>query len=140
MISSLQVTTAEVVPIDTMFYKIIANIVVVIHFLWILFLLFGAFWGIKNIKVRVVHIGGLIFAVTIQVFDWYCPLTNLETWLRSKYEPTLSYGSSFIIHYIDKIIYIELPRSLIFILSILLCAINAWFYLKIYKKDGRKKA
>ena len=47
---------------------------------------------------------------------------------------------AFIIHYIDKIIYIELPRSLIFILSILLCAINAWFYLKIYKKDGRKKA
>jgi len=34
------------------------------------------------------------------------------------------------IHYIEKIIYIELSRSHIFTLSILLCAINAWFYLR----------
>jgi hypothetical protein len=115
-----------------MLYKVFADIVVVIHLLWILFLLFGAFWGIKNRKAKIIHIAGLTFAVTIQVFDWYCPLTHLETWLRSQYEPTLSYTGSFIIHYIEKIVYIELPRSLIFVLSIVLCAINAWLY-------GRKK-
>jgi len=118
-----------------MLYKIIADSVVVIHFLWIAFLIFGAFLGIKNAIARVIHITGLIFAVTIQLFDWYCPLTHLETWLRSKYEPTVSYTGSFIIHYIEKIVYIELSRSLIFILSILLCAINASFYLRRKQTD-----
>jgi hypothetical protein len=116
--------------IKPMLYKIIADMVITIHFLWILFLLFGAAWGIKNRKAKIIHIAGLTFALTIQVFDWYCPLTYLETWLRSKYSPASSYSGPFIIHYIETIVYIELPRSLVLISSILLCVINAWLYLR----------
>ena len=118
---------------DTMLYKILADIVVSLHLSWIMFLIFGALSGIKNKGVRIVHISGLVFAVIIQVFGWYCPLTYLEVWLRSKHDPTLSYAGSFIIHYMEKMIYIELPGSLVFFLSILLFGINSWLYLR-----GRK--
>jgi len=66
-----------------MIYKILADSVVLIHFLWIIFLFLGALWGVKNKIVKIFHIVGLVYAFTIQLFDWYCPLTHLEILLRS---------------------------------------------------------
>ncbi len=111
-------------------YKILADIVVLIHFLWIVFLIFGAFLGVKYKGIKIFHISGLIFAFVIQILDWYCPLTHLEVWLRSKHNPALSYTGSFIIHYVEKVIYIEASRYLILILTLFICAFNMWFYLR----------
>jgi len=113
-----------------MVYKILADIVVVVHFLWILFLIFGAFFGVRKKAVKVAHISGLFFAVTIQVFDWYCPLTDLEAWLRQKQAAGLSYKGSFIVHYLEEIIYIEVPRMTIVVLTLVLCIFNGWVYLR----------
>jgi len=113
-----------------MFYKILADIVVLIHFLWILFLIFGAFLGVKNKAIKIIHILGLVFAFVIQIFGWYCPLTDLEVWLRSKHDPSLAYAGSFIIHYVEGLIYIEIPPWLISALTLLLIGFNTWFYLR----------
>jgi hypothetical protein len=113
-----------------MVYKILADIVVFLHFVWIVFLFLGAFWGIKNKGVKVFHLSGLAFAFIIQIFDWYCPLTHLEIWLRSKHSPFLTYAGSFIMHYVEKIVYIEIPRSVVFVLTIFLCGLNAWLYFR----------
>jgi hypothetical protein len=109
--------------------KILADVVVLVHFLWILFLFLGALWGIRHKVVRLFHLSGLAFAFIIQIFDWYCPLTYLEVWLRSKHSPSLTYTGSFIIYYVEKIVYLQLSRSLVFILTILLCGLNIWLYL-----------
>ena len=113
-----------------MLNKILADGVVLIHFLWIVFLFFGGIWGIKNRTVKTFHISGLVFAFVIQIFDWYCPLTHLEVWLRSKYDPALVYTGSFIFHYVEKIVYIELSRFLVLLLTIFLWGLNLWIYLK----------
>ena len=110
-------------------YKILADIIVLIHFLWILFLIFGAFAGIRNKAIKIIHISGLVFAFVIQIFGWYCPLTDLEVWLRSKHDPSLAYAGSFIIHYVEGLIYIEISPWLIFALTLLLMVFNTWFYL-----------
>ena len=113
-----------------MIYKILADSVILIHFLWIVFLFLGGIWGIKNRAVMILHISGLIFAFVIQIFDWYCPLTHLEVWLRSRHDSSLTYTPSFIIHYVEQIVYIELSRYLIFVLTLVLCGLNLWLYLK----------
>lgn len=113
-----------------MYYKILADIVVLIHFLWIVFLIFGAFFGVRNRPIKIFHISGLVFAFVIQVFDWYCPLTHLEVWLRGRHDPALAYEGSFIIYYLEKIIYIELSRWMVFVLTILICGFTAWVYLR----------
>lgn len=51
-----------------MFFKIIADIVVLIHFLWIVFLVFGAL-GREIRLIRILHISGIAFAFIIQLFD-----------------------------------------------------------------------
>jgi hypothetical protein len=122
--------------VEKMAYKILADIVVLIHFLWILFLFFGAIWGVRNRPIKIFHLSGLAFAFIIQVFEWYCPLTHLEVWLRSKHSPRLTYAGSFIIHYVEEVVYIDLSRYLVLILTIFLCGFNAWFYLKGKKQSS----
>ena len=117
-----------------MIYKILADSVVLIHFLWILFLLFGVFWGIRNKVVKIFHIFGLVSAFVIQIFDWYCPFTHLEIWLKSQYNPTLTYTGSFITHYVEKIVYIEISRTIVFVFTLFICGFNGWYYIKRSKK------
>lgn len=122
----------------SMLYGILADIVVFVHFLWILFLTFGGLIGIKIRMVKTAHVAGLIFAAVIQVTGWYCPLTDLEVWLRSKQSAGAAYGDSFIIHYIEKIIYVQVPGWFILFLTILLCLFNGWLYFT-WRKKGRRK-
>lgn len=121
-----------------MLYKILADGVVLIHFLWILFLCFGLFWGVKSNPIKILHLSGLTFAIILQIFGWYCPLTDLEIWLRSRQDPSFTYQGSFIIYYVEKIVYLEISRSFILFLTILICALSIWLYLPI--KPGRKRA
>ena len=113
-----------------MLFKILADFVVLVHFLWILFLFFGALLGVRYKAIKIIHLPGLFFAILIQIFDWYCPLTHLEFWLRSKHDPSLAYAGSFIVHYVEKLVYLELSHSLIFIFTICLCAFNGWLYFR----------
>ena len=113
-----------------MLYRIAADLVVLIHFLWIVFLISGAFIGRKYRIIKRVHIGGLGFAVTMQLFGWYCPLTYLEIWLRERHDPSLTYSGSFIIYYVEKIVYIDISPIIIFILTLILISVSAYLYLK----------
>ncbi len=117
-----------------MLYRVLADSVVFLHFLWIVFLVLGAFLGVRYRKVKYLHLGGLAFAVVMQVADWYCPLTHIEVWLRRRHDPSLGYGGSFIIHYVEEVVYLDVSPRAIFALTIVLCAFNAWMYLK---KRGR---
>ena len=111
-----------------MLFKVLADITVLLHFLWILFLVFGSVPGARFRIAKILHIAGLAFAIVMQIFGWYCPLTHLEVWFRLKHDPALAYGGSFIINYAEKLIYIELSMTSIFILTILLIGFNIWFY------------
>ncbi|MEJ2697302.1 MAG: DUF2784 domain-containing protein [Candidatus Sulfobium sp.] len=113
-----------------MVYKILADAVVMVHFFWILFLIFGAVPGVRWKAVKIIHVSGLAFAVVIQAFGWYCPLTDLEVWLRSKQNPSATYTGSFIVHYAEKLVYIELPPTVILAGTVLVVCFSAWMYLR----------
>jgi hypothetical protein len=114
-------------------YKILADITVFIHLLWILFLISGAVWGRRNKAVKIFHFSGLVFALTLQIFHWYCPLTHLEVWLRERHNPDLTYTGSFIIHYMEEIVYIRVSGTVLLSLTIFICVLNTWLYLKKVK-------
>jgi hypothetical protein len=113
-----------------MVYRAAADCVVLIHFLWIVFLIFGALIGRRYQAVKLFHISGLGLAILLQIFGWYCPLTYLEIWLRKSYEPSLVYSDSFIIYYMEKLVYIDLSREVIFVLTLLVVSVSAYVYLK----------
>jgi hypothetical protein len=118
-----------------MLYGLFADCVVLIHFLWILFLIFGGFWGRKRRLVRYVHLPALFLAGLVEIFDWYCPLTHLEVWLRRRQSTAAGYTGAFIAHYLERIIYIDLSRRLSVALTILMLAMNCFIYLR--RRDGQ---
>lgn len=112
-----------------MVYALLADGVVLFHFLWIMFLIFGGIWGRKHRTVRYIHLAGLAFALVINAFDWPCPLTDLEVWLRNLHQPGSAYTGSCIAHYLEKLVYIALPAGTILVLTVLILLFNGWLYL-----------
>jgi len=111
-----------------MLYRIAADITVILHLLWITFLIFGAFIGRKFKWIKRLHIGGIILALVFQFFGWYCPLTHLEIRLRKMHDPSQSYSGSFIIHYVEKIVYLNMSPGVILALTIILAIVSVWLY------------
>ncbi len=113
-----------------MLYEVLADFVVSVHFLWIFFLIFGALLGVRNKAIKYIHLTGLLFAVLIQIFGWYCPLTHLEVWLRSRHNPSIAYAGSFIIHYMERLVYLEISQTGVLLATIGLVIFNSSLYLR----------
>jgi hypothetical protein len=116
-----------------LFPHIAADIVVAIHFTWILFLIGGAIIGRRVRWVMWVHVAALGYSVLLQLFSWICPLTYLEFWLRNRGERE-TYSGSFIGHYLEKLVYMEVPRGLLFVLTGLVIGISAVIYYNAIRK------
>ncbi len=120
-----------------MLYGILADIVVLVHLLWIVFLIAGAYWGRKLRSVMAVHGAGLVFAVISQAFGWYCPLTHLEVWLRERQNAARGYPGSFIAHYAEKLVYLDVSPGIIFALTLILVGVTVEIYWRAFKRRSR---
>ena len=92
-----------------MFYRIAADLVIVVHFLWIAFVILGfpVFLYLNFSRWRVFHLLALIAMVAMQLTRTICPLTYLEAYLKSKGEANRVYPGQFTIDTIEKLIYVE---------------------------------
>jgi hypothetical protein len=116
-------------------YQILADIVVLIHFAFIIFVILGGFLALRWRWLVWIHIPVVLWGVLIEFAGWICPLTPLENQFRMK-SGASGYQSGFIEHYIIPIIYpTDLTRSLQIKLGILVILINASIYgFILYKK------
>ena len=111
-----------------MVYMISADLVVAIHFTWIIFLIFGALAGRSFQWVKWIHIGGLGFSLFIQLMSWYCPLTHLEAWLRARHDPSLTYSGSFIAQVLERWVYLQVSQTAILIGTFVVILFSGWLY------------
>jgi hypothetical protein len=124
---------------------LLADIVVVVHLLWILFLVFGFIFALRQSKIAYVHLGGLIFALALNVMGWYCPLTHLENALIALHDVRSTYSTSFIVRYAEKLIYPDIPESYLrggeILLTIVYLLVYAWWVKKtwIWKRSTRRR-
>ena len=89
-------------------YQVAATAALAAHFAWILFLVFGGWVFRRRFWVRVAHLVGVVAAVAMGWLWIACPLTHLEQEFRRK-AGLESYAGSFIMHYLETIIYPDLP-------------------------------
>jgi len=115
-------------------YRLFGDAVIILHFLWILFILFGLFIGIKYGRLIWVHLGGLVFTLILNIGGWFCPLTYLENHLYGLYNPQLSYAGSFIGQYLQRLIYLDLDEAYLRIAAVIWVAINLGGYVLLFKK------
>jgi len=95
--------------IPDMPYAILADIVIVIHFLWIAFVILGFpfFLWVNSARWRLIHLAAVIAMVLMQVTRSICPLTYLEAWLKSEGRGAEVYSGKFIIETIERLIYVD---------------------------------
>ena len=92
-----------------MFYQYAADIVIVIHFLWIAFVILGfpVFLWFNSARWRLIHLAAVIWMVLMQLTRSICPLTHLEAWLKSEGQGTDVYSGKFIIETLERLIYVD---------------------------------
>lgn len=90
-----------------MFYRLGADALLAVHFLWIFFLILGLPLGLyfRLAWLRIFHAAGLLLALALQLAGLFCPLTIWEESLRLREDPGFSYRGSFIITQMEKLVY-----------------------------------
>lgn len=106
-----------------------ADALVVLHLLWIVFLILGAIPGSRWRWVKWTHIAALAFSIALQTFGWICPLTHLEVWLRTL-GGAQPYEGTFIRHYVEQIVYAEIPSGALLTGTLIVVALSLWLYLR----------
>jgi hypothetical protein len=104
-----------------------ADAVVILHLFWIVFLILGALPGRRWPWVKWTHLASLAFSIALQTFNWICPLTYLEAWLRTL-GGAQPYEGTFIRHYAERVVYAEIPRNALFIGTLVIVVLSLWVY------------
>lgn len=111
-----------------MLYRILADLVVLVHFAFVLFVVLGGLLVLRWPRWVWVHVPAVVWGVLIEVFGWICPLTPLEVGLRRKAGST-GYEGGFVEHYILPVLYpAELTREVQWVLAGLVVVVNLAVY------------
>ena len=115
-------------PESSMIERILADGVVLLHFGFILFVVFGGFLLLRRKWIAGLHLPAVLWAAAIEFRHGICPLTPLEQELRVA-AGEAGYSGSFIEHYLIPIIYpAGLDECLQYVLGTLVIVINLVIY------------
>ena len=114
-------------------YEFFANLTLIVHLIFILFVIFGGLFFFIFSKIIYIHLPALLWGIYIELTNSICPLTYLENWFLYKGELT-TYSNDFINNYLFQIIYpTGLNSEIQIYLGISLIVINILIYGLIYK-------
>ncbi|MFH2069730.1 MAG: DUF2784 family protein [Elusimicrobiota bacterium] len=128
-------------------YKILADLIVTLHFLWIIFMiagfLFTVYFVLFNKKfvsasvppasgsadkkfiisiMRIIHLAGIIYVGALTLLKKHCPLTLIEYNLKQRVHSIspVDYHGSFIAEWIEKLVYPDVHPLIIEIPTIII--------------------
>jgi len=111
-----------------MLYGVLADLVVILHLAFVVFVLFGGLLALRWRRVRWLHLPAVAWGAAVEFGGWICPLTPLEIWLRMQGGES-GYSSDFIEHYILPLLYpADLTREVQIVLGAMVVAINLAIY------------
>ena len=120
-----------------MTYRLLADLVVLVHFGFVLFVVLGGALVIRWPKAAWIHLPAAGWAVLVELSGWICPLTPLENRLRVL-AGSQGYADSFIAHYLLPVLYPQqLTRRIQIVLAFLVVLINAAVYAYILHRRRR---
>jgi hypothetical protein len=109
-------------------YRALAELVVALHFGFVLFVVLGGLLVLRRPRLVWVHLPAAVWGALIELGGWVCPLTPLEQWLRARGGGP-AYRGGFIEHYILPVLYPPgLTREAQLMLAVLVVAINLAVY------------
>lgn len=120
-----------------MIYSLLADLVLVIHMAFVMFVVFGGLLAYRWPRLIRLHLPAVAWGVAIEFFGFICPLTPLEVSLRKR-GGEAGYEGGFIDHYITATLYPSgLTRTHQFALGAFVFVLNAAIYFYGYKRRRR---
>jgi hypothetical protein len=117
----------------------LADLVVLLHFLFVLFVIFGGLLVLRWPKVAYVHLPVAVYGVLIEIVGWVCPLTPLEKRLRES-AGQQGYEGGFVEHYILPVLYPSgLTRVVQLVLGVLVIGVNVAIYTLVVSRRRRSE-
>jgi hypothetical protein len=117
------------------FAEIAADVVVLLHFGFILFVAAGGLIVLRWPRLAWVHLPAVVWGSLVELTGWICPLTPLENRLRMAAGDS-AYGGGFIDRYIMPIVYPPgLTRGMQLVLGIAVVVFNLVVYSILLKRS-----
>jgi hypothetical protein len=105
-----------------------ADLVVLLHFAFVLFVVLGGLLVLRWPRLAFVHLPVVAYGAMIELVGWVCPLTPLEKRLRAS-AGLQGYEGGFVEHYILPVLYPSgLTRNVQLVLGALVIGINLLIY------------
>lgn len=118
-----------------MAYVLLADTALVVHALFVLFVLFGSWCVIRWPWMLWIHAPALMWGLFVETTGTVCPLTPLESRLRFM-SGEAGYNEDFLSHWVSAMIYPEaLTRDVQLVLAALLLIFNVAMYALIWKRN-----
>jgi hypothetical protein len=116
----------------------LADLVVVLHFAFVVFVIFGGLLVLRWPKLAYVHLPVAAYGALIELVGWICPLTPLEKRLREQ-AGLEGYEGGFVEHYILPVLYPSgLNRGVQLVMGGLVIGINLVIYGIIIRRRRRR--
>ena len=123
---------------------LLANTILVIHFLFVLFVVGGlpVIWigawlrlnFVRNIWLRIAHLAAILFVVGESLLGMVCPLTMWEDKLRQ-----LETSNSFIQRWLHRMLFYDFPEGMLTIVYVLfaLLVVATFILIPPYRRNPR---
>ena len=128
-------------------YALLADALALFHGAYVLFVVLGqvlimigwaASWGwTRNPWFRWLHLGAIGLVLLEVVFGVYCPLTVMEADWR-ELAGQGAYGETFIGHWVNRLLYYEVPLWRMHVLYVLFGILVVWTFLKYPPRRRRR--
>jgi len=120
-----------------MAYRLLADLVLVVHFAFIVFVVAGGWLVLRRPMLAWLHLPAVVWGALVEFSGWICPLTPLEVFFLRR-SGAAGYSGGFIEHHLSPVIY---PYGLTPAMQILLGAavvlINGAVYVRIWLRRRR---
>jgi hypothetical protein len=121
-----------------MTYRVLADVVVLVHGVFVLFVVLGGLLVIARPRLAWIHIPCAVWGALIEFAGWICPLTPLENALRQR-AGEAGYSGGFVEHYVLRALYpAGLTREVQWVLGTLVAIVNIAAYAYILTRRRRR--
>lgn len=123
-----------------MLHRLLADLVVVLHLAFVLFVVLGGLLVLRRPWLAVLHVPAAVWGALVEFADLFCPLTTLENSLRQR-AGEAGYPGGFIEHYVIAVLYpAGLTRGVQLLLGAVVVAVNVWVYARLLRRARRSSS
>lgn len=121
-----------------MWYRALADAVVIVHVLFVVFVVLGGFLAWRWRRVAWVHVPAAVWGAALEFGGWICPLTPLENALRAR-AGLAGYSGGFIEHHMLAWLYpvgLTPPKQVL--LGALVLIVNLVAYIPLLRRSRHR--